>query len=271
MPMPYPPSALVTHDLRPKVPPMSSLTLTRLGVFSFILSMTVTTPVLAADEQTTLTLDSRDLHSLKLFAGEGYLHIQGVDNSEAIEVVGNIVGGREGRRFTLTKDGDVAVLSALNTERHFVFAWIGQRPRIDVTVKVPSRLMLEVRDGPGKITIGGMKADATVIDDNGAMRVSDHHGSLKVFDGHGDIELKNITGQVYVQDGHGHLSVESVVGNVSINDGNGSIVVKTVDGHVNIHDGNGGVATANVTHGVTINDGRSGQLAVALDKEKQIP
>jgi hypothetical protein len=238
----------------------------RFAALAFTAAIAFSTPTYAADAEATLTLESRDLNSLKIFAGEGFLHIQGVD-SETIEVVGKIVGGRDSRRFTLKKDGDAAVLLALNTERHFIFAWFG-RPRIDVTVRVPSRLILEVRDGPGEVTIAGMKAAAVVIDENDGIYVHDHHGNLNIYDGAGEIKLEDIAGNIYVQDGQGELLIEKVVGDIGINDGIGSIVVKNVDGHVDIHDGNGGVAAANVTRGVTINDGRAGQLAMALVEGK---
>jgi hypothetical protein len=234
---------------------------------SAALAIVASVPVFASDGETTLRLDSRDLHSMKIVSGEGFVHVQGVDSGETIEVVGNIVGGLDSRRFTLERKGDVAVLVAVNTERHFIFAWFG-RPRIDVTVRVPSRLMLEVRDGPGEITIAGMKAAAIINDENDAIDIRDHHGNLSIYDGEGGIKLDGIVGQIYVQDGQGELSIQNVVGNVGINDGNGSIVVKNVDGHVDIHDGQGGIAAANITQGLTVNDGRSGQLAMALVEEK---
>jgi hypothetical protein len=247
---------------------LSNVRRTCFGALLAIAAIVFSIPALAANTEKTLSLNSRDVHAMKIFAGEGFLHIQGVDNSETIEVVGTIVGGRDSRRFTLEKDGDIAVLMAVNTERHFVFAWLGTRPRIDVTVRVPSRLLLEVRDGPGEITIAGMRAATTVVDENEAIYIHDHHGNLNIYDGEGGIKLEDITGQIYVQDGQGDLSIENVVGNIDINDGIGSIVVKDIDGHVSIHDGRGGVAAANITRGLTINDGRSGQLAMTLLEEK---
>jgi hypothetical protein len=247
--------------------PMSHCKTTCLGASIAILAITAFVPAVASDGEVALNLDSRDLHSLKIFSGEGFVHIQGVDGSEVIEVVGSIVGGRDSRRFTLERNGDTAVLVAVNTERHAFFAWFG-RPSIDVTIRVPSRMMLEVRDGPGEITIAGMKAPVIVNDENDAIEIHDQHGNLSVYDGQGAIKLDGITGQVYVQDGQGELSIQNVVGNVAINDGNGSIVVKNVDGHVDIHDGQGGIAAANISQGVTVNDDRSRQLAMSLAQDR---
>jgi hypothetical protein len=239
----------------------------RFSVVSTMLAIAAVLPAYAADADRTLQLDSSDLHSIKIFNGAGSLYIQGVDGSETIEVVGHIVSGGDSRKFTLEKHGDVAVLVANNTERHFVFEWIGQRPRIDVTVRVPSRLTLEVHDGADDMAITGIKADAVVVDENGEIEIANHHGNLKIYDGAGGIKVKNATGSIYIQDGAGHLSVEQVVGNVDINDGNGSIVVKDIDGHVSIHDGLGGIASANITHGLTVNDDSSGHLAMTLSEK----
>jgi hypothetical protein len=241
----------------------------RPSVMSVMLFVMASTPSFATDGEAALSLDSRELSSLKIISGAGFLHVQGVDASETIEVTGNVVGGRDSRRFTLEKHGDIAVLTAVNTERHFVFEWFGERPRIDITVKVPSRLILEIQDGPGLIAVAGMKAAARVIDDNGDMRITNHHGELRINDANGGVTVEDATGHISIVDGNGHVSLTKVVGNVDINDGNGSIVLKSIDGHVSIHDGNGGVAASNVTQGLTVNDSRSGQLAMALVSEKK--
>jgi hypothetical protein len=241
----------------------------RFGVLWTMIAIVAALPAHATDAERTLTLDSHDLHSIKIYNGAGWLHIQGVDNSDTIEVVGHIVGGGDSRKFTLEKHGDVAVLVANNTERHFVFEWIGERPRIDVTLRVPSKLKLEVHDGADDMTITGMKADAIVADENGDIEIANHHGDLKIYDGAGGIKVTDVTGNIYIQDGADDLSVERVVGNVDINDGIGSIVVKDIDGHVSIHDGRGGIASANITHGLTVNDDSSGHLAMTLSGNKK--
>ena len=109
------------------------------GFLSIGAAMIASIPAHAADNHKTLTLDARTLQSMRIDAGSGWLHIQGVDGVEQIEVVAKIVGDRDSHRLTLEKQGDAAVLVSEIKEWHFFM--FGNWPRInaDCTASCISR------------------------------------------------------------------------------------------------------------------------------------
>ena len=214
----------------------------------------------AAAEEKTLTLDSRDIRSLKISAGGGFLHIEGVDGLDKIQVIADVNADRDGYELSLDRAGDAAVL--VSRMKAWSFLWFGAQ-RIDLTVRAPARLKLDVEDGSGEIVLGGMKAAAVIRDGSGSTVVKDHGGSLELHDGSGGIDIQSVTGDVKIVDGSGGLSVKHVVGDVNISDGSGSIEVGDVDGHVTIRDGSGGIDVDDVKRGLTIVSSGSGGLSTS--------
>ena len=211
----------------------------------------------SADETETLTLNVSDLSELKIDAGPGFLDIQASTGNQ-IELTAEIIADEGDYRLTLERKGDRAML--VSEVEPWAGIFLAKWSRINLTLKVPARMALDIDDGSGYIKLQGMRAKATIDDGSGEIIVRDHLGDLQIDDGSGDIDVSGVTGNVKVEDGSGPITVSNVVGNVRIEDGSGSMVIDNVDGHVTIRDGSGSIDVSDVKRGLTILDSGSGKV-----------
>ena len=208
----------------------------------------------ASAEGKRLSLPADGLQSLRIEADEGFLHIKAVPGLETIEVDAEIHGRERPHRLSLEKHGDAALLVADIIDLRF----FDMNSRIDVTVRIPDRLALDIEDDSGAIEVSGTRADMKIEDDSGDILVRDHRGALTIRDDSGDIQLQEIVGAVKIDDDSGVMNLASITGNVSIRDDSGGIRISDVTGHVSISDDSGGITAANITQGLTIERDGSG-------------
>jgi hypothetical protein len=209
--------------------------------------------------QQQLNLDAGSLTQLVANTGAGKLTIIGVQGLTEVVIHADIYTQSLDQddiniKLSLTRKGDKAyLLSEIHTE-HF----LGESPFIDLLVKVPSTLALDIHDGSGSIQVDDVSADIELTDGSGSI-VMNHIGKLVLVDGSGSVDINQASGAIDVQDGSGSLQINNVIGDVSIEDGSGSIKVNQVQGIVAIKDGSGGIAVAN-TKGLTILNSGSGSV-----------
>lgn len=206
-----------------------------------------------------LELKSIDqIERLEINAGRGGLKVIGDDNISTISVDADIAS-EDGKDYilSLTQEGNAAKLVAKTDGGIFE----NSHASVDLTVRVPSHLLLNVNDGSGDISIVNIKNNVLVNDGSGSISVSKVKGSLEVNDGSGDIRLLNIGNNVTVNDGSGSISLNTANGFVDIRDGSGDINVSAVTGNVTVNDGSGSTSINNITGNVRINDG-SGDINV---------
>jgi len=204
-----------------------------------------------ADGVTTLVID----------AGAGSLHVDGVDGLEAIEVDGTACADEkdllEKIRLETRTAGARATVKTVFPKRFLDHATM----RLDLQVKVPARMALEIDDGSGEIEIAHVAA-ATIKDGSGEIEVNDVDGKLEIEDGSGEIEVRT-AGSVRIDDGSGEIEVRKVAGDVTIEDGSGEIHVAHVKGSVIINnDGSGDIEIVDVTRDVRIESDGSGDIDV---------
>ncbi|MCG9719915.1 hypothetical protein [Shewanella sp. Isolate7] len=211
-------------------------------------------------KQTQLTLEAQSLDTLVADTGAGSLKIVGDASVEQITLDADIYGydGAE-PELTLTRSGSKAKLVANFDSFHRMSFSNGQSPYIDLMVKVPANMMLDIHDGSGSIVICGVQADMQIEDGSGAIEV-DGGNKLTIDDGSGSITLTNMAGDIQVKDGSGSLTIASVQGDVEIDDGSGAIEVRGIKGKVTIDDGSGGISVVD-TQGLHIIDAGSGSLS----------
>lgn len=221
------------------------------------------TPAIADfHQQKTLDIQASDLTQLNIEAGAGYLKIQGIDNLSSIEVSADIYTDKkapDAYQLTLDKRGGTAKLVAKQEGR--INVWRGQSPRIDLTVKVPRNMMLDIHDGSGQIVIENINGDTQINDGSGGIAVNNLKGDLTIEDGSGSISVSDVYGNVEIDDGSGSLTLEHVTGNANIEDGSGALTIKQVSGHVKVDDGSGGIVINDVGS-LTIVESGSGGLSV---------
>jgi len=199
----------------------------------------------------TLTLPAEGLRELRIDSGAGSLKVSGVDSLTAIEVTAEICARGESNNdmddfikdhveLSLEKRGDRAVLVS-GIEGHFHLFFSGDA-RINLTVRVPKSLAIDIDDGSGEMTVEDISADVSIEDGSGAIRVERVAGNLRIEDNSGELEVEEVGGDVSIDDGSGSIDVVNVKGSVTVDDGSGSIDIDRVGKDVIIEDsGSGGV------------------------------
>ena len=211
------------------------------AAISSVAFMALSPTTYAADTTKILTLDSAGLRSMRIEAGGGDLRIDGIASGQQIEVVADIHGYPEDAELSLSKSHDQAVL--ISKSEGFFPWWSGFDVRVDLKVKVPAGLELDINDGSGDIVLSAVT------------------GRTRIDDGSGSIEINNLRGDLDIDDGSGSIEIDTVVGNVDVEDGSGSMRIANVDGHVTVDDGSGAITIDKVSKGVTILDSGSGGLS----------
>jgi hypothetical protein len=218
--------------------------------------------------------------SLKIMGEEGLAEVQAqgtacAKNEKALEKV-QLRAERSGSEVRVVVDIPVG--------------W-NQGGALDLEVRVPAGLAVEVEDGSGEIEIDavaslklkdgsgeievtGVKGDVSVHDGSGEIKLVDVGGDVRVHDGSGEIEIQGAKGSVIVEDGSGEIEIVDVTGNVTIeNDGSGGIVVRGVGQDVRVgRDGSGSIRVQDVGGDFTVEkDGSGGIDHSGVQGEVNIP
>lgn len=211
--------------------------------------------------QENLSLAADSLNRFDINAGAGALIIKGDDSATEIEVKADI-RTTEDKNFILELDrsGNTARLVAKHNS-HSGF-WNGSSPKIDLTITMPSSLMLDIDDGSGEIKLSNINNDVNLDDGSGAAKLENIKGNVKVDDGSGELVIKHVEGNIDLQDGSGGLTVANVTGDVDIEDGSGGLTVKDVTGKVTIDDGSGSINVSGAG-ALKIIDAGSGGLSIS--------
>jgi hypothetical protein len=230
---------------------------------------------LAAQQRETLTLAAAGCQSLRIECGAGSLKVQGDDKLEQVEVsavltVNGIGAGelpgfkKEYVTLTLEKSGDRAVLTASIDSGHWLERLFdhGRDARIDLEVRLPRRLALDIDDGSGDLEIRGCDGGLRLEDGSGDARLADIKGKVRIEDGSGDLRLDAVAGDIEIEDGSGDIELKGAGGDVDISDGSGEIAVFQTLGSVTVDDGSGDIVIDGVEKNVTIDEAGSGEVSI---------
>ena len=198
------------------------------------------------EEERELSLDAEGVETLQVEAGAGSLDITGVagtdiavdalirvpdaDVDEAQEII------REHLVLSLDRDGSIADLKAYFED----LSRFGDSPGVDLEVRLPEGMFLNVKDGSGSLEIRNVRGDIELDDGSGSVRMVDVGGRLTINDGSGSIIIEGAGGDVAIVDGSGSVTVARVQGSVTLEDGSGSIDVSEIAGDLVVpEDGSG--------------------------------
>jgi hypothetical protein len=221
------------------------------------------------EETRQLELSAKDIQSLALRCGSGYLTVIGANGVDRISASAHIVvRGIAANQFqeylgkqlqlSLNKSGADAVLQAeVNKSLQQEI-----EAKIDLTVIVPKTLNVTIDDGSGPIIVTNLSGALQVDDDSGKMDIINMQGNLKIKDGSGGINIQDVRGDIEVLDGSGEIKIGLIKGNVSITDGSGNISIQDIDGNVTVTDDSGDIEIHQVTHNVFIRQAGSGSLEI---------
>ncbi len=234
----------------------------------------------AAENRETLTLTTSGLNALSIDCGAGELKVQGDEKLEQIEVsaVLHVEGISEAELLDfkkedvilkLEKSGSKAVLTAKIDDSFSLERLFGSREAyIDLDIRLPRRLTVEVDDGSGNITIRDLDNGLELEDGSGDIDLDDISGRVEINDGSGDMSLTNLKGNVKIDDGSGDIELKTAGGDVFVEDGSGEMELYGIAGSVEIDDGSGNIVIDGVEKDVTIDEAGSGDLEIDNVKGK---
>ena len=204
-----------------------------------------------------LQIDAKQIDTLVAETAAGDLNIQGVDGLTQIMVTADVYTyGDIESNLSLKQSGSKAKLVA-DFDSNISFK---RSPYIDLTIQVPSNMMLDIDDGSGDIEIKGVMADIKLDDGSGDVWIKGGK-NLNIQDGSGSVQINNTTGKLTLEDGSGSINLKEIGGDTYIDDGSGDLNVANVNGTVVIDDGSGDINVEN-TLGLSILESGSGDLSI---------
>lgn len=217
----------------------------------------------------SLELQSNGIDILEIECGAGFLKVTGVENLDKIEVKAEInvdIRNAEDRedfiqhrvKLSIEQRGSRAILiSEIKNSSFF-----GRNARIDLTVRMPKNMDLNIEDGSGLMEIRDIAGDLMIDDGSGGMELENITGKVEIDDGSGEIDMRNITGNAEVDDGSGGIEIERVNGDLYIDDGSGSMRISEITGNVVVRDGSGSIHIDRVDKDVEIKEAGSGGVHI---------
>ncbi len=213
------------------------------------------------EENRTFELYIEDATTFVLDCGAGNLTIQGIKGLDRIELTAHIridaikkhqIANYLERdlELSLEQQGNQVVLkSHFHQPKSFLSFFFGNNYAggVNLVLKVPNNLILNIEDGSGDISISDMENNINLIDGSSNIEIFNCYGNLEIVDGSGEILVTNYTGDVKINDGSDAMYLYSINGNVEIIDGSGAININNVEKNVRIIEaGSGGVTIENV-------------------------
>jgi len=205
------------------------------------------------------TIDGAGVRTLSLETGPGTLRVIGEAGRKEIAIEGLLFAEAESFAEAKRIAGEVQ-LSALSertenpvvkvSEPHRVK--MGQVHTLDLTVRVPTSVLVVVVDtagdievsglgagtriacASGKVTVAGVRGGVEVRTQGTATEIRDSSGRIEVHDGSGDIEISGISGDIQVTDTDGRLAIRNVSGSVTASDNPTGAIVQNVEGDVTL-------------------------------------
>ena len=233
-----------------------------IGFFSIVIMVVCVSTAFSFEKEKILRLPADGLRAFRIDSGAGLLRVVGDSSLRDIEVTARIVakGVSEKRmddfvadeiRLSLEKRGDAAVLVS-DVKSEFRIFHFGRDAVIDLTVRMPKALNLDIDDSSGSVEVEAVD------------------GKLRLVDGSGSIDIRGVAGDVVIEDGSGGIDVRDIGGNVSIDDGSGEIEVSDVRGDVVVDDGSGSIRIDRVEKDVRIESEGSGSVHIGNVKGRVI-
>ncbi len=195
----------------------------------------------------TLRLAVEDIELLDIDAGAGPMLITGDDQLDEIIVEAKIYQDKadeDGYELSLERmSGSRARLVAKNKRNGW---WGWNETWIDLTIRVPARLNIDIDDGSGPIEVIDILGELDIDDGSGEIRIENISGDVLIDDGSGPIRARELGGDIRIDDGSGEIDIKNVAGTVTIDDGSGDIDVDGAANFILDSDGSGGVDVDNV-------------------------
>ena len=245
-----------------------------LRVASFIVLIALPLAAFADDDcrfraDRSLDVDAKGLSVFKLDTGAGELVVEGVVGLAKIEVRGKacasedkvlaeiqLVEQREGATATVgTRIPDEKTGWTL-FESHYAY--------MDVRVRMPAGLKLDLRDSSGDLEVSGLTNGLDLKDSSGDILLRDLAGNVNVTDTSGDIEARGISGDfTVISDSSGDINVDDVKGSAIVQeDSSGDISLRHVGGDARVdRDSSGDITFVDIGRDAVVGVDGSGDIS----------
>jgi len=213
-----------------------------------------------------LTLDVSNTDVLAIAALAGELEIVGIPGKDTAFITGKICSSKE----SWLEDSRIATVEGKRAEINVVLpstdgGWRFLRSNylsLDLRIEVPEKLMLEIRDSSGDMSLDGVSI-ATLQDSSGDIEIDNARGLVSINDTSGDIDIDGHSGNLTIEsDSSGDIYVENIQGEVLIEeDSSGDIRVTHVsDNVVVLRDSSGDIRARDVGGDFRVHRDGSGDI-----------
>jgi DUF4097 and DUF4098 domain-containing protein YvlB len=208
-----------------------------------------------------LSLSVDDIRALEVQTGSGELTLIGVKGMNTIEVDAQVSTYSQDQKYTLSLEqhGRTAELVARSGSRKGFNIGFSRSARIDMTVKMPAYLMLEIANGSGNIEVSNVDGDVKIDNGSGSVEIHDLGDDLEIDSGSGNIEVSKVEGNVDLDMGSGNIDIRHIDGNVDIESGSGNVDITDINRTVRVETGSGNIDAKRI-HKLEIVDQGSGNV-----------
>ncbi|MGH8174018.1 MAG: DUF4097 family beta strand repeat-containing protein, partial [Rhodanobacteraceae bacterium] len=189
----------------------------------------------------TLDFDAKGLGAFKLDTGAGDLTVEGVPGLAQVEVRGKACASEEKALASIQlfqqREGDIATVGTKIPDEGFTWSLFSSHyAYMDVRVRMPSGLKLELRDSSGDLEVSGLTNGVDLKDSSGDIELHDLVGSVNVTDTSGDINARTISGDFTVlSDSSGDIRIDDVKGSAVVQeDSSGDVAIRHVTGDARV-------------------------------------
>ena len=230
------------------------------------------------EKDINLTLDLSDSDRLAVYAAAGDLEIVGVSGSDQAVISGKVCASKESwleESNVVTKDGAFAEISVNLPDTNGGWSLTGNSyARMDLYIKVPQGLELEVKDSSGDMLLKNV-ASVDLQDSSGDIEIEGARGSVSIRDSSGDIDIEEAEGDVTIEsDSSGDINASDINGSVLVmQDSSGDIDVIRVSNNVIVErDSSGDISAEDVGGDFRVlKDGSGGIRTNDIEGEIQVP
>ena len=216
----------------------------------------------------SLDLDANGLNLFKLDTGAGDLVVEGVPGLARIEIRGKACASEEdvlaGIQLFGQREGAAAsVGTKIPDEGHDWNLFGSHYAYMDVRVRMPAGMKLDLRDSSGDLEVSGITSGLDLKDSSGDIRLHDIAGAVEVTDTSGDIDVHGIAGNFTVlSDSSGDINVDDVKGDAVVQeDSSGDITLRHVSGDARVdRDSSGDINFADIGRDAIVGADGSGEI-----------
>ena len=215
-----------------------------------------------------LDIEAAGLTTLHLDTSAGDLDIRAEPGLTRIEVRGRACHSDEtglaGMQLREERTGQEATVSVMIPDAGSSSGLFGDHHAyMDVRVRMPAGVKLDLRDSSGEIRVAGLRAGLELTDSSGDIEIDDVAGGIEISDSSGDIEARRTKGDITIRsDSSGDIDIVGVEGNVLVReDSSGEIDIRDVSGNAEVgRDSSGDIGFDTIGGSVRVGADGSGDI-----------